>query len=182
VSYLFPRSDKEHVRSWALLIIPLLRLKSAAKWWGAISLSPSSRPPSSLLFLPYTFHSIPRPFLPLPVLRWHCPSPNIQVTIVDLNKARIDAWNSDSLPIYEPGLDEVVKGARGKNLFFSTDVDRAIEDAEWVVSVPLRFCGGADSNASLDLSGKGVLHSVAAWVFDGRSELERTRAPLISDL
>jgi hypothetical protein len=58
------------------------------------------------------------------------PSPNIQVTIVDLNQARIDAWNSDNLPIYEPGLDDVVKAARGKNLFFSTDVDKAIEEAE----------------------------------------------------
>jgi len=57
-------------------------------------------------------------------------SPNITVTIVDLNQARIDAWNSDNLPIYEPGLDEVVKSARGKNLFFSTDVDKAIAEAE----------------------------------------------------
>jgi UDPglucose 6-dehydrogenase len=57
-------------------------------------------------------------------------SPNIQVTIVDLNKARIDAWNSDNLPIYEPGLEDVVKEARGRNLFFSTDVDKAIEEAE----------------------------------------------------
>ena len=52
------------------------------------------------------------------------------VTIVDLNKARIEAWNSDVLPIYEPGLDEVVKAARGKNLFFSTEVDKAIAEAE----------------------------------------------------
>jgi UDPglucose 6-dehydrogenase len=58
------------------------------------------------------------------------PSPHIQVTIVDLNQARIDAWNSDNLPIYEPGLDEVVKAARGKNLFFSTDVDKGIAEAE----------------------------------------------------
>lgn len=56
--------------------------------------------------------------------------PHIQVTIVDLNQARIDAWNSDNLPIYEPGLDEVVKAARGKNLFFSTDVDKGIAEAE----------------------------------------------------
>lgn len=58
------------------------------------------------------------------------PSPHIQVTIVDLNKARIDAWNSDNLPIYEPGLDEVVKTARGRNLFFTTDVDNSIAEAE----------------------------------------------------
>jgi UDPglucose 6-dehydrogenase len=54
------------------------------------------------------------------------------VTIVDLNKARIDAWNSDNLPIYEPGLQEVVEEARGRNLFFSTDVDKAIAEAELV--------------------------------------------------
>ena len=54
------------------------------------------------------------------------------VTVVDINQARIDAWNSDTLPIYEPGLDEVVKAARGTNLFFSTDVDTAIREAEIV--------------------------------------------------
>ena len=45
---------------------------------------------------------------------------DIRVDVVDLNAERIAAWNSDTLPIYEPGLDEVVQGARGKNLFFST--------------------------------------------------------------
>lgn len=60
--------------------------------------------------------------------------PHIQVTIVDLNQKRIDAWNSDELPIYEPGLDEVVKEARGRNLFFSTDVDKGIAEAECVSS------------------------------------------------
>ena len=46
------------------------------------------------------------------------------------SKQRIDAWNSDCLPIYEPGLDDVVKQVRGKNLFFSTDVEAAVRDAE----------------------------------------------------
>ena len=46
--------------------------------------------------------------------------------MVDINQDRIDAWNSESLPIYEPGLDEVVKAARGRNLFFSSDVDRNV--------------------------------------------------------
>lgn len=69
-------------------------------------------------------------------------SPNIIVTIVDLNKARIDAWNSDNLPIYEPGLQEVVEEARGRNLFFSTDVDKAIAEAEYVA--PLPSCLGED--------------------------------------
>ena len=47
---------------------------------------------------------------------------DIRVIVVDLNQPRIDAWNSDTLPIYEPGLDDVVKEARGRNLFFSTAV------------------------------------------------------------
>ena len=54
------------------------------------------------------------------------------VTVVDINEARIQAWNSDTLPIYEPGLDAVVQSARGKNLFFSTDVDTGIREADMV--------------------------------------------------
>nr|ODN86738.1 UDPglucose 6-dehydrogenase [Cryptococcus depauperatus CBS 7841] len=79
--------------------------------------------------------------------------PNVQVTIVDLNQARIDAWNSDKLPIYEPGLDEVVKAARGKNLFFSTDVDKAIMEADLIfvsVNTPTKKTGvGAGFAADL---------------------------------
>ncbi len=49
--------------------------------------------------------------------------PGVEVNVVDINAARIAAWQSDELPIYEPGLLEVVQEARGRNLFFSTDVD-----------------------------------------------------------
>ena len=55
--------------------------------------------------------------------------PEIDVTVADLNEARIDAWNSDELPIFEPGLDQLVKGCRNRNLFFSADVDGAIQKA-----------------------------------------------------
>lgn len=60
-----------------------------------------------------------------------------QVTIVDLNQARIDAWNSPDfkLPIYEPGLEDVIRAARGRNLFFSTDVDKAIDEADLIFVV-----------------------------------------------
>merc|ERR1711953_504544 len=61
------------------------------------------------------------------VIAYRCP--HIKVTVVDINQDRIDAWNSESLPIYEPGLDEVVKAARGRNLFFSSDVDSHIRIA-----------------------------------------------------
>ncbi|MFW6217530.1 MAG: UDP-glucose 6-dehydrogenase [Verrucomicrobiota bacterium] len=75
------------------------------------------------------------------------------VTVVDINQARIDAWNSDKLPVYEPGLDEIVREARGKNLFFSTDVDSAIREADMIfisVNTPTKSYGvGAGRAADL---------------------------------
>ncbi len=73
------------------------------------------------------------------------------VTVVDINQARIDAWNSDELPIYEPGLDEVVKAARGKNLFFSTDVDAGIREADMIfmsVNTPTKTYGAGAGRAA----------------------------------
>lgn len=73
--------------------------------------------------------------------------PEIQVTVVDLNAERIAAWNDsnlENLPIYEPGLDTIVGSARGKNLFFSTDVDKAIDEAEMIfisVNTPTKTYG-----------------------------------------
>ncbi|XP_023609416.1 UDP-glucose 6-dehydrogenase isoform X2 [Myotis lucifugus] len=58
--------------------------------------------------------------------------PEIKVTVVDVNESRINAWNSPTLPIYEPGLKEVVEACRGKNLFFSTNIDDAIKEADLV--------------------------------------------------
>lgn len=81
--------------------------------------------------------------------------PHIQVTIVDLNQARIDAWNSPNfeLPIYEPGLDDVIREARGRNLFFSTDVTKAVQEAELIfvsVNTPTKKSGvGAGFAADL---------------------------------
>ena len=63
-------------------------------------------------------------------------APDIQVTVVDLNAQRIAAWNSDNLPVYEPGLDEVVRTARGRNLFFSTEVKATIAAAETTSITP----------------------------------------------
>lgn len=73
--------------------------------------------------------------------------PHITVTIVDINQARIDAWNNNDLsqlPVYEPGLAEVVGEARGRNLFFSTEVDAAIAEADMVfisVNTPTKTYG-----------------------------------------
>lgn len=73
--------------------------------------------------------------------------PNITVTVVDISSERIAAWNDpnlDNLPIYEPGLADVVVKARGKNLFFSTEIDKAIEEADIIfiaVNTPTKTYG-----------------------------------------
>ncbi|MBN7813453.1 UDP-glucose 6-dehydrogenase [Algoriphagus sp. H41] len=80
--------------------------------------------------------------------------PEIKVTVVDINEARIAAWNDenlDNLPVYEPGLDKVVGEARGRNLFFSTQVDAAIQEAEMVfisVNTPTKTYGEGKGQAA----------------------------------
>jgi UDPglucose 6-dehydrogenase len=79
--------------------------------------------------------------------------PDIEVTVCDMNPARIDAWNSDSLPVYEPGLQQVVESARGKNLHFTTDIKAAIAAADLIfvcVGTPTKSYGiGAGRAADL---------------------------------
>ncbi len=73
--------------------------------------------------------------------------PEINVTVVDINEKRIAAWNDEdveNIPIYEPGLSAIVKEARGRNLFFSTDVDEAIDKADMIfisVNTPTKTYG-----------------------------------------
>lgn len=80
--------------------------------------------------------------------------PHINITVVDINKQRISDWNDadlDRLPIYEPGLKEVVKEARGRNLFFSTNMDKAIEEAEMIfisVNTPTKTYGKGKNMAA----------------------------------
>ncbi|CAH8267165.1 unnamed protein product [Arabidopsis lyrata] len=79
--------------------------------------------------------------------------PDVEVAVVDISVPRINAWNSDQLPIYEPGLDDVVKQCRGKNLFFSTDVEKHVREADIVfvsVNTPTKTRGlGAGKAADL---------------------------------
>jgi len=88
--------------------------------------------------------------------------PDVSVTLVDLSKPRIDAWNSDDLPIYEPGLDETVKGARGVNLFFTTDIDTPVRQADIVfiaVNTPTKTEGvGAGRAADLKYAQLAARH------------------------
>lgn len=81
-------------------------------------------------------------------------NPNIKVTVVDLNEQRIANWNHSDLsklPIYEPGLADVVAAARGKNLFFSTNVSQAIIDADLIfisVNTPTKTYGAGKGMAA----------------------------------
>lgn len=85
------------------------------------------------------------------VIASHCPQHRVMV--VDINEARIAAWQSDRLPIYEPGLEEVVRGALNRNLFFSAEVDRHIDEADIIfvsVNTPTKTFGqGAGRAADL---------------------------------
>ncbi len=79
--------------------------------------------------------------------------PQYKVMVADVNEARIAAWQSDDLPIYEPGLLEVVRAARGRNLFFSTDISAAVRESEIIfvsVNTPTKTFGeGAGRAADL---------------------------------
>lgn len=81
-------------------------------------------------------------------------NPDIKVTVVDLNIERINAWNDEDLsklPVYEPGLDKVVGEARGRNLFFSVDVEKAIDEADMIfisVNTPTKTYGKGKGQAA----------------------------------
>jgi UDPglucose 6-dehydrogenase len=79
--------------------------------------------------------------------------PDYRVTVVDTNPDRIDAWNSAELPVYEPGLDLIIKKTRGKNLFFTKDIENQIKENDIIfvsVNTPTKTYGtGADMAADL---------------------------------
>jgi len=80
--------------------------------------------------------------------------PHIEVTVVDLNEERISRWNDEdinNIPIYEPGLGEIVASSRGRNLFFSTDVEKAIHEAQIIfisVNTPTKTYGSGKGMAA----------------------------------
>jgi len=79
--------------------------------------------------------------------------PSVKVIVADINPKQIERWNSDKLPIYEPGLDEIIKSCRGRNLFFTSDVTQAILDSDMIfvsVNTPTKKYGmGAGKAADL---------------------------------
>lgn len=108
-------------------------------------------------------------------------APDIRVTVVDMNASRIAAWNSESLPIYEPGLDEIVKQCRGRNLFFSTDVTAGIRDADIIfvsVNTPTKTYGvGAGRAADLRFI-ESVARTIAEVADGSKIIVEKSTIPV----
>ncbi|MCQ2380328.1 MAG: nucleotide sugar dehydrogenase [Victivallaceae bacterium] len=104
-----------------------------------------------------------------------------RVTVVDINSKRIDAWNSDSLPVYEPGLDEVVFRNRGKNLFYSTDIPAAIKAADIIfvsVNTPTKtFGSGAGKAADLQFLEK-TARSIVEYAEGDKIVVEKSTLPV----
>src|SRR5512139_2117785 len=106
----------------------------------------------------------------MPIIASHCPQHRI--VVVDINQDRIAAWESDQLPIYEPGLDEIVRQTRGKNLFFSTDINHQIAEADIIfvsVNTPTKSFG----------QGAGKAADLQYWEKTARQILENSTSPKI---
>jgi UDPglucose 6-dehydrogenase len=110
-----------------------------------------------------------------------CKAPDVRVTVVDVNAQRIAAWNSDSLPVYEPGLDELVREARGRNLFFSTDVAETIKDSDIIfvsVNTPTKLNGlGAGRAADLRYI-ESVARTIAEVATTPKIIVEKSTVPV----
>jgi UDPglucose 6-dehydrogenase len=98
--------------------------------------------------------------------------PEYTVTVVDINQERIERWNSNDLPIFEPGLLEVVQQTRGKNLFFRTDIAGAIAEADIIfvsVNTPTKKFG----------EGAGKAADLQYWEKTSRDILQNSRKPVV---
>ena len=104
------------------------------------------------------------------VIAKHCPEH--RVVVVDINEAKIAAWQSDHLPIYEPGLEEIVFSIRGRNLLFSTEINRHIAEADVIfvsVNTPTKTFG----------QGAGKAADLQYWEKTARQILEHSTTPKI---
>jgi len=98
--------------------------------------------------------------------------PDYRITVVDINPQRIHAWNSAQLPIYEPGLEELVQKTRGRNLFFNTDIESGIRECDIIfvsVNTPAKTFG----------AGAGMAADLRYWEKTARQILEQSVSPKI---
>jgi UDPglucose 6-dehydrogenase len=111
-------------------------------------------------------------------------NPDIQITVVDVNQERIAAWNNEDLsklPIYEKGLEAVVAEARGRNLFFDTDVDKAIDEADMIfisVNTPTKTYGKGKGKAADLKFIELCARQIAAVANDDKIVVEKSTLPV----
>ncbi|MBT7982666.1 MAG: nucleotide sugar dehydrogenase [Akkermansiaceae bacterium] len=107
--------------------------------------------------------------------------PDIRIDVVDINEQRIAEWNSEKLPIYEPGLSDLVAEARGRNLFFSTETERAIREADIIfisVNTPTKTYGqGAHRAADLRYV-ESVSRTIAENAEESKIVVEKSTIPV----
>ena len=98
--------------------------------------------------------------------------PRYRVTVVDINRERIARWNSDRLPVFEPGLDDIVRNTRGRNLFFNTDIPEGIAENDIIfvsVNTPTKTFG----------VGAGMAADLRYWEMTAREILKYAKSPKI---
>ena len=110
-------------------------------------------------------------------------NPDRKVIVVDINKSRIAAWNSKNyaLPIFEPGLVDVVKEVRGKNLFFSTDIKKAVQDCDIIfvgVNTPTKMFGKGAGRASDLQYWEATARNIAKWANGDKLVVEKSTLPV----
>lgn len=113
------------------------------------------------------------------VIAFKCPE--VKVTVVDISKERIKAWNSDVLPIYEPGLEEIVFKCRGNNLFFTDEVESAIKDADLIfisVNTPTKNFGLGDGRAPDLKYVESAARKIAATTREAKIVVEKSTVPV----
>ena len=108
-------------------------------------------------------------------------NPGRKVYVVDIDQARIDAWNSENLPIFEPGLKEVVEQVRGRNLFFSTDIEGCIKKCDIIfvgVNTPTKMFGRGAGRASDLQYWEATARNIAKWADNDKIVVEKSTLPV----
>mmetsp|Transcript_13872 Transcript_13872/g.22642 ORF Transcript_13872/g.22642 Transcript_13872/m.22642 type:complete len:466 (-) Transcript_13872:55-1452(-) len=106
---------------------------------------------------------------------------DVTVTVVDISEKQIAAWNSDNLPIYEPGLDDIVKDRRGKNLFFSTNIEEEIEKGDIIfvsVNTPTKTSGMGAGRAANIKNCENCARTIAKVATSAKIVVEKSTVPV----
>ncbi|KAL6612268.1 UDP-glucose dehydrogenase [Neocallimastix sp. 'constans'] len=115
------------------------------------------------------------------VMAYKCPEDRVKVTICDTCETKINSWNSDKLLIYEPGLDEVIKNSKGKNLFFTTDIENSIHDVDTIfisVGTPTKIHGfGSGQAAELGFV-ESATRAIAKFSKSSKIVVEKSTVPV----